>query len=92
MRYNYTSAAALWDEYYNLCIDPWTISSNERQQERRQFMYNLTRGIDKQIYIDYIKECIIDYRPIEGAKSRVFDFEYERQMQNIINKIETFAN
>ena len=90
MRYDYTGAAALVDEYYDLLVDPWELDENEKRQERREFMRNITRG-DKKLYTDYARQCIIDYRPIEDAKSRCYDFEYERQIESLIDKIDSFG-
>ena len=90
VKYNYTGAAALWDEYYNLCCDPWTLGRDERQLERRYFMRAVTHHVDIKEYIDYIYELIDDARPIEEAKSRCFDFEYERELEDMIWKIKSF--
>ena len=92
VKYNYKGAAALWDEYYNLCCDPWDLCGIDIQQERRYFMRAVTRHIDIKVYIDHIYGLIDDARPVDGVKSRCFDFEYERQLENIIYKIKTFSN
>ena len=91
LKYNYTGAAALWDEYYNIVCDPWTLASDEKQKERRCFMRSITRGDCKQ-YINYIDEMIEEARPIQDAKSRCYDFEYEKELEKIKHKIFTFSH
>lgn len=90
VKYNYTGAAALWTEYCNICCEPWQLSRDEWQKERRQFMRAVTRHIDIKLYIDYIYELIDEARPVETAKSRCYDFKYENDLENLIWKIKTF--
>ena len=90
IKYNYKKAAALWDQYYNLCVDPWTLGDVERQRERRAFMRAVTRHIDIKLYIDYIYELIDEARPAEGIKSRCFDFERENALEDLISDIKLF--
>ena len=95
MKYNYTKAAAIFEKHYNLCCDPWTLGSDEKQQERRNFMRALTRH-DKdyiKLYTDFIQETKHDVcEPWPGAKSRVYDFDLMREYDELINEIENFEN
>ena len=90
IKYNYTGAAALWDEYYNLCIDDFSFGDKEKQQERRHFMRAVTRHIDIKLYIDFIYETIDDLQPLETAGRRYWDFNYERRLEDLIYKIKSF--
>jgi len=90
IKYDYTGAAALWNKYYNLCIDDMSFCGQEKQQERRYFMRAVTRHIDIKLYIDFIYELIDSARPLEDQKSRVYDFEYERALEALIWEIKTF--
>lgn len=92
IKYNYKNAAKIWDRYYNLCIDNWSCGDSEKQQARRDFMRCLTRKTDLDVYIDYIREQIDYIKPIPGAKSRIYDFEYEKQLEELIQDIENFYN
>lgn len=91
VKYDYAGAAALWDEYYDKCCDPWTLGSDEKQEERRYFMYAMTRRVDLDLYINYINELIDYIKPAEGLKSRCFDFEAEKEYTTIIDKIKSFS-
>lgn len=92
IKYNYKGAAALWNEYETTCICYPHFDGVERQEERRRFLRALTRenAHDKQIYIDFIKQNIEDARPVEDAKNRVYDFDYEREQEEIAQKIIDF--
>lgn len=92
LKYNYKGAAALWDDYFDLCVCDMSFCGQEKQQERRQFMRAITHNEDIKIYLDYITESISDARPVEGAKSRCFDFEYERQLEELKHKIVIFSH
>ena len=87
IKYNYTGAAALWDELYNLCFNPWDF--DDRQKERRYFMRELTRGNYSET-VEYLKNEIDYILPIPDAKSRVFDFDLITQYENLIHKIVMF--
>lgn len=92
LKYDYKGAAALWDEYDRECITDMSFCGIERQQERRYFLRALTRedADAKQIYIDFIKQNIEDARPVEGAKNRFYDFDWEREQEEIAQKIIDF--
>lgn len=87
IKYNYKGAAALWDELYNLCFDPWQFS--DRQKERRYFMREMTRGKYNDT-VEYLKQEIDYILPAENAKSRVYDFDLIAQYENLIKKIVMF--
>ena len=91
LKYNYKGAAALWDEYYTLCVDPWELGDTEKQQERRYFMRAITRGEDIAIYTNHITETIEEMRPVKDAKSRCFDFKYENDLNELKARIERFS-
>ena len=92
LKYNYKGAAALWDEYLDLCICDMSFCGQEKQQERRQFMRTITRkDEDIKLYLDYITEQIENARPVEGAKSRCFDFKLENDLNELKAKIERFS-
>lgn len=92
LKYDYTGAAALWDEYETTCICYPHFDGVERQEERRRFLRALTRenAHDKQIYIDFIKQNIEDARPVADAKNRFYDFDWEREQEEIAQKIIDF--
>lgn len=90
LRYNYKGAAALWSEYFNLAV-AYPLDDNERQAARREFMRGVVQGDSKQ-YTDYIKELIEEARPVEGSKSRCFDFEYENELESLRRRIFTFSH
>ena len=90
VKYDYTGAAALWSEFYNLACDPWDFDTLERQQIRREFMRAVTRHTDIKVYIDHLYELIDMARPVPDAKSRCYDFDYERGLENMIYNIKTF--
>lgn len=95
MKYNYKKASEVFERFYNLCCDPWTLGSDEKQQERRNFMRALTRDYkeDKEMYVNYIKEekeCVCV--PVEGVKSRMWDFDLMREYDSIIDAIVSFQN
>lgn len=93
VKYNYKGVAALWDEYFDLCVCDMSFCGQEKQQERRQFMRTITRkDEDIKLYLDYITEQIENARPVEGVKSRCFDFEYERQLEELKYKIVNFSH
>lgn len=94
VKYNYAGAAALWDEYFDLCIcDMGFCGTDEAQQERRFFMRTITRkDEDIKLYLDCIKERIEDIKPIDGLKSRCFDFESEKQLEQLKLKLLNFEN
>lgn len=93
LKYNYKVAAALWDEYFDLCVCDMSFCGQEKQQERRQFMRTITRkDEDIKIYLDYITEQIENARPVEGVKSRCFDFESEKQLEQLKLKLLDFEN
>ena len=89
VKYDYTGAAALYKRFYDLCVDPFT-DTDAIQEDRRLFMRELTRGGDMKIWIDYINESLDDLRPVETAKSRVYDFEFMNQFRQLITDIKAF--
>lgn len=92
IKYNYKSASELWDKYYDLACDPWTFGDVEKQQERRYFMRAVTRCEDIKLYTDYIQMLIEEARPVEDAKSRCFDFKYERELEELKQSIILFSH
>ena len=91
--YNYKKASEIYQRFFDLCCDPWTLSSEEKQRERRNFMHTLTRKEDATIYINYIEEekdyvCV----PCEGLKSRMWDFDSMREYDSLIDEIRNFEN
>lgn len=92
LKYDYTGAAALWDEYDVNCINDMSFGGIEKQQERRYFMRAMVRNIpeDKKIYIDFIRSNIEDARPVADAKNRFYDFDWEREQEKIAQKIINF--
>lgn len=95
MKFNYTKASKIWDEFFDLCGDPWTTGDEEKQQERRLFLRVLTRKIKSEIetYIDFIKdEKHYVCEPYPNDKSKVWDFDLMRQYDSLIAKIENFEN
>ena len=93
LKYNYKGAAALWNEYFDLCVCDMSFCGQEKQQERRQFMRTITRkSEDIKIYLDYITEQIENARPVKDAKSRCFDFESEKQLEQLKLKLLDFEN
>ena len=89
-KYDYKTASEIFSEYYNLVVDPRTLSDDEIQKGRRDFMRALTRH-DSKLYTDYLREEIENYRPVDDAKSKCFDFDYERKIEDLINKMENFG-
>ena len=43
-----------------------------------------------QTWVDYINESLDDLRPVETAKSRVYDFEFMEQFRQLITDIKSF--
>lgn len=89
-KYNYKGASALWDKYYDLCVEPWTCGDTEKQEARRDFLRALTHGEDVTIYTDYVQECLDNIRPVEDAKSRCYDFELEKKYTDLIEELTDF--
>jgi len=89
IKYDYVNASKLWDRYIDIICD-MSLTSAELQPERRHFLRAVTRHIDIKIYIDYLYELIDAARPADTEKSRCFDFEYERDIENLIYDIKTF--
>ena len=87
IKYNYTGAAALWDELYNLCFNPWDFS--DRQKERRDFMRELTRGNYSET-VDFLKQEIDFILPAENATSRCYDFDLIKHYESLITKLVLF--
>lgn len=87
LKYNYQAAAELWDRYNDLCVCDMSLCGLEMQRTRRQFMHDVTRRENLKIYIDYVYYTIDELKPIDSAKSRVFDFEYERALEQLIYDI-----
>ena len=87
IKYDYTGAAALWDELYNLCFNPWDF--DDRQHERRYFMRELTRGNYSET-VDYLKQEIDFILPTKNATSRVYDFDLIKQYESLITKLVLF--
>lgn len=92
LKYNYKGAAALWQEYFDLCVCDMSFGGVEKQQERRYFMRAITHNEDIKIYLNYIDENIADARPVEGVKSRCFDFNYERELEALKRKLVLFSH
>ena len=90
VKYNYTGAAALWTRFFYTVSDPWDLDNTEKQKARRDFMRALTRRDGLKMYIDIIYDRIDDARPLETAKSRVYDFNYEKELENLIYSLKTF--
>ena len=93
MKYNYKKASEIFRKFFDLCCDPWTLSDDEKQQERRLFMRELTRKEDMTNYLDYIqetKECVCI--PFENAKSKVWDFDLMREYDSLAAEIANFNN
>lgn len=95
MTYNYKKAGKLYDEFFDLCCDPWTTDSDEKQQDRRLFMRAVTRGdlVTLQTYVDYVKYskkwmC----EPFQNDKSKCFDFVLMDDFDSMVCKILNFEN
>lgn len=91
--YNYKKASEIFKRFFDLCVDPWTLTDTEKQQNRREFMWCLTRKADMSNYLEYIEEvkenvCV----PCEGMKSRMWDFDSMREYDSLIEEIKNFAN
>ena len=84
IKYNYTGAAALWNELYNLCFSPWDFDN--RQRERREFLRDITRG-KKQATIDYLWDsiCFAAVPPVSDDTHK-----YINDLDNLITKILDF--
>lgn len=92
VKYNYAGAAALWDEYYKICICDMSFSGEEKRQERRAFMYAVTHCIDINIYTNYIEMLIDELKPAKDLKSRCYDFKTENELNEIKKKIVIFSH
>ena len=95
MKYNYVKASKVYEKMFNLCVDPWELDDREKQEERRRFMYALTRKNKEflQPYLEYIIECrICVCEPYPNAKSRCWDFDKMREYNALIEEIENFEN
>jgi len=86
IKYNYKSAATLWDAFFLIACDPWTFSPEEKQKARREFMRAVTRD-DVQQYLDFLAELRDEARPVEDAKSRCYNLTYERQIEVLMDII-----
>ena len=87
-KYNYKKASDLFNKYFDMCCDPWTVTEDEKRCYRREFMWSVTRG-EVSEYIDYIKEQIQNVcRPydIHGC----YDFQLEKQYTDLIDEIVNF--
>lgn len=94
-KFNYVKARKLYEKYFNLVCDPWTMGDTELQQDKRMFMRAVTHKIveDIKLYTDYIKEekhyvC----EPYPNAKSKVWDFDMMREYDALIDEIVNFEN
>ena len=92
MKYNYVKAAKIFDDFFNLCIDPWQITDDEKQTNRREFMHELTRGGDMSQYLEYIENekrnvCIDD-----DGRNKYFDFDLMKSYDAIRDAIINFNN
>ena len=55
MKYNYKKASELFKKYFDLCVDPWTLTDTEKQEGRRYFLRAVTRqNEDLSDIIDFI--------------------------------------
>ena len=92
LKYDYKGAAALWDEYETTCICDPHFDGYERRTERREFLRALTHNdpMYKKMIVDFILENIENARPVEDAKSRCYDFIYEREQKQIMQKVIDF--
>ena len=94
MAHNYVKARKLFEKYFNMVCDPWTLNDEELRQDKRFFMYAVTHKTeDIKLYTDYIEEekhyaC----DPTPDAKSRVWDFNLMREYDELINEIKNFEN
>ena len=91
--YNYKKASDVYRKFIDLCVDPWTLTDEEKQKDRREFMWCLTRGEDMSNYLEYIeetRECVCI--PCEGLKSRMWDFDMMRKFDALIQEIKNFRN
>ena len=94
MKFNYCLAGDIFADFFNLCIDPWTLGTDEKQKERREFMRALTRGDEKyiQLYLDYIEEEKNIVCKYDTGTSKYFDFDLMKEYDAIIKAIKTFNN
>ena len=94
MKYNYKKASEIYKAYFDTFCDCWNDTKEEIRKERRTFMRSLTRlnKSDIDFYIKFALQVIEEMRPIEDAKSRCYDFEYEREAEKIIDDIRNFVN
>lgn len=95
MKHNYPKARELFEKYFYLVDDPWTMLDEELRQVKRDFMYVVTHHIAEGIkpYTDYIEEqkhyvC----EPCPTDKSKVWDFDLMREYDALIAEIENFEN
>lgn len=88
----YQQASALFKEYLETFVDDRCIYDVEMQKTRREFMHAFTHanGTDRQEFINYAKECLMNQYPTEDAKSKVYDFEYINQCNAVIDHMEQF--
>ena len=87
MKYDYTGAAVLYDEFYELLGkgNPDEITA-ENQQCRRQFIHDLTRkNVDDEIEYIWARICFsaIDYKT--NKKTRRYIAKLDKLMQKIID-------
>ena len=94
MKYNYLKADKLFKKYFDLCVDPWTLTDTEKQEGRRYFLRAVTRqNEDISDIIDFIeneRDCVCI--PCPSDKSQVWDFDEMRKYNDLIEEIRNFTN
>jgi len=86
IKYNYTGAAALWDDLMYF-FEPWTF--DDIQKDRRYFMREITRGNYSEP-VEYLENEIEYILPAPNAKSRCYDFELIGRYKAMIEKLKAF--
>lgn len=85
VKYNYTKASNIFLKFYDIWLDPWTTSSEERQKERRLFMRNITHNNNMSVYIDELARFIDEM----GDNLNINDIE---SLKRLALSIVTFKN
>lgn len=79
------SREALFERMYNEVCDPWTLTDDEKEQERKHFYECLDLG-DVHEYIESIEETRDSICRPEGVHG-CYDFEEMRKFNDLINEL-----
>lgn len=83
------SREALFERMYNEVCDPWTLTDDEKEQERKQFYECLNLG-DVHEYIESIEEIRDSICRPDGVHG-CYDFEEMRKFDDLINELKEAA-